>query len=63
MRFLYEPYAEMYRFTQPKEDVIMDRDGRIDLSASRTLQRIHTEQRKQENNNYQPYTGGLEIEH
>ena len=59
MRFLYEPYAEMYKFTQPKEDVIMDKNGRIDLSASRLLQRINTEKRKQENNPYIPYYGGL----
>ena len=59
MRFLYEPYAEMYKFTQPKEDVIMDKNGRIDLSASRLLQRINTEKRKQENNPYIPYCGGL----
>ena len=59
MRFLYEPYAEMYKFTQPKEDVIMDKNGRIDLSASRLFQRINTEKRKQENNPYIPYCGGL----
>ena len=52
MRFLYEPYAEMYKFTQPKEDVVMDKNGRIDLSASRLLMKM---------NKYDPheYKGGL----
>lgn len=59
MRFLYEPFAADYKFTQPKEDVMMDRDGRIDLSASRLLQRINAEERKKNNDSYQPYTGGL----
>lgn len=63
MRFLYEPYAEMYKFIQNKEDVIMDRNGRIDLSASRLLQKLNTEKRKQENNGYIPYTGGLNENH
>lgn len=63
MRFLYEPYAEMYKFIQNKEDVIMDRDGRIDLSASRVLQKLNTEKRKQENDEYIPYTGGLNENH
>lgn len=58
MRFLYEPYANMYKFTQPKEDVIMDRDGRIDLSASRLLQKINKDQRPK-GDPYQPYCGGL----
>ena len=34
-RFLYEPYAADYVFTQKKDDAIYDRNGRIDLSASR----------------------------
>lgn len=42
-RFLYEPFAEDYVFMQPKEDVIMDLNGRIDLSASRLLQKLNTE--------------------
>lgn len=58
-RFLYEPWAEDYVFTQPKEDVIMDKDGKIDLSASRVLQRLNTERRKSENDKYQPYNGTL----
>lgn len=45
-RFLYEPWANDYQFTQDKEDVIMDKDGRIDLSASRLLQKINTDCRK-----------------
>ena len=56
-RFLYEPYAADYVFTQPKEDVIMDKNGRIDLSASRMLQRINTEKRKAAGDIYQPYCG------
>lgn len=56
-RFLYEPWAADYQFIQPKEDVIMDLDGNIDLSASRLLQRLNTERRIQENNSYQPYHG------
>ena len=59
MRFLYEPYVDMYKFTQEKEDVVMDRNGRIDVSASRLLQKINTDRRKQKNDQYQPYTGGL----
>lgn len=58
-RFLYEPWANDYQFIQEKEDVIMDKDGRIDLSASRLLQKINTDCRKRENNIYQPYCGGL----
>lgn len=56
-RFLYEPWAADHQFIQPKEDVVMDPNGNIDLSASRLLQRINTERRIQENNNYQPYHG------
>ena len=57
MRFLYEPYADMYKFVQPKEDIIMDRNGKIDLSASRLLMKINTDARKKANDTYQPYTG------
>lgn len=57
--FMYEPWAKDYVFTQPKEDVIMDKSGRIDLSASRMFQKINTERRKQEGDHYQPYAGGL----
>ena len=56
-RFLYEPWANDYNFIQPKEDVIMDPNGNIDLSASRLLQRINTEKRKLNNDSYQPYSG------
>jgi len=56
-RFLYEPWANNYHFIQPKEDVIIDYDGNIDLSASRLLQKLNTERRIQEENNYQPYHG------
>ena len=56
---LYEPFADMYKFTQPKEDIIMDRNGYIDLSASRLLQKINKDKRDA-NDSYQPYTGGLD---
>lgn len=39
-RFLWEPWADKYRFTQKKEDVVYDKDKIIDLSASRILQRL-----------------------
>lgn len=39
-RFLWEPWADKYRFTQKKEDIIYDKDRKIDLSASRLLQRL-----------------------
>jgi calcineurin-like phosphoesterase family protein len=55
-RFLYEPWADQYQFTGPKEDVVMDRNGNIDLSASRVLQRINKEKRDI-NDPYQPYVG------
>lgn len=58
-RFLYEPWANNYQFTQEKEDVIMDRDGKIDLSASRLLQRLNIEQRLKNGELYRPYVGGL----
>jgi calcineurin-like phosphoesterase family protein len=56
-RFLYEPWANDYQFIQPKEDVIMDPNGVIDLSASRLLQKLNTDRRIQEMNSYQPYHG------
>ena len=56
-RFLYEPWANDYQFTQLKEDVVMDLNGNIDLSASRLLQKLNTERRIQESNSYQPYHG------
>lgn len=73
MRFLYEPYANMYKFIQQKEDVIMNKDGCIDLSASRLLMKLHSDARKKEwedkinapgglyypYTGYDPYTGGL----
>ena len=39
-RFLYEPWADMYQFTQKKEDVIYDKNRNIDLSASRVMMRL-----------------------
>lgn len=39
-RFLWEPWADKYRFTQKKEDIVYDKDKLIDLSASRILQRL-----------------------
>lgn len=56
-RFLYEPWANDYCFIQPKEDVVVDPSGNIDLSASRLLQKLNTERRIQEKNPYQPYHG------
>lgn len=32
--FLKEPFAHLYRFTQPKEDVVYDEKGNIDLNKS-----------------------------
>ena len=55
-RFLYEPWAADYVFIQPKEDVVMDRNGNIDLSASRLLQRFNKEKRDK-NDLYQPFVG------
>ena len=43
-RFLFEPYAADYVFTQPKEDVIYDQNGRIDLSASRV--KMHYDEKR-----------------
>lgn len=57
-RFLYEPYAADYVFTQPKVDVVMDKNGRIDLSASRLYMKIQRE--KDEDTLYRPYVGGLD---
>lgn len=57
-RFLYEPYAADYVFTQPKVDVVMDKDGRIDLSASRLYMKL--QQEKDKDDLYRPYVGGLD---
>lgn len=56
-RFLYEPWANDHQFIQPKEDVIMDYDGKIDLSASRLLQKLNTDRRILEGLGYTPYHG------
>ena len=56
-RFLYEHWAADYQFIQSKEDVVMDPNRNIDLSASRPPQKLNTERRIQENNSYQPYHG------
>ena len=37
-RFLWEPWAKDYVFSKDKKDIIKDKNGRIDLSASRYLQ-------------------------
>ena len=42
-RFLWEPWADKYRFTQKKEDVVYDKNGNIDLAASRVMQRLNQE--------------------
>lgn len=46
-RFLYEPWAEKYLFTKDKRDVIKDKDGRIDLSASRLLHYLNAKERRE----------------
>ena len=40
-RFLWEPFAHMMKFTQEKADVVKDKNGRIDLAASRVLQKLN----------------------
>ena len=44
-RFLWEPWADKYQFTQKKKDVVYDKDGNIDLAASRVIQRLVQEGR------------------
>ena len=44
-RFLWEPFADKMRFLQPREDVIMDKDGIIDLAASRVMQKLNKEKK------------------
>lgn len=39
-KWLQEPYSDKYKFTQKKEEAIYDSDGRIDLSATRMLQKM-----------------------
>lgn len=41
IRFLWEWFAPYYKFTQKKEDVIYDKNGNIDLAASRVMQRLN----------------------
>lgn len=41
MRFLWEPFAHMMKFICPREDVVMDKNGLIDLAASRVLQKLN----------------------
>lgn len=41
IRFLWEWFAPYYRFTKKKEDCIYDKDGNIDLAASRVMQRLN----------------------
>ncbi len=40
-KFLYEPWAADYKLTQPHDDVIVDANHRIDLSASRLNYNLH----------------------
>lgn len=51
-RFMYEPFASWYQFIQPKEDIVMDPNGVIDLSASRLFQKLNIDHRIQEKNSY-----------
>lgn len=39
-RFLWEPFAHMMKFLQKRSEVVMDKNGRIDLAASRVLQKL-----------------------
>ena len=57
--FLWEPWAADYQFVQEKEDAVFNRDGVIDLPTSKMIQYLKAQQRKQENNFYQPYHGGF----
>ena len=41
IRFLWEWFAPYYKFTQKKEDCIYNKDGNIDLAASRVIQRLN----------------------
>lgn len=45
IRFLWEWFAPYYKFTQKKEDIVYDKDGNIDLAASRVIQRLIQEGR------------------
>lgn len=60
-RFLYEPWCKdgLYKITQKRDDLIVDKDGVVDVSASRVLQRLDTIKRAEEKNPYQPYNGTL----
>lgn len=44
-RFLWEPWADMYKFDKYKTDVVKDKCGNIDLAASRVLQYIQRQER------------------
>lgn len=39
-KFLYEPWADLYKFIQDKPDCIYNQEGIIDLSASRAYQKM-----------------------
>ena len=45
-RFLWEPFAHLMKFLGERTDVVMNRDGLIDLSASRMLQKLNKEKEK-----------------
>lgn len=47
-RFLWEPWADKYQFTQKKENIVYDKDRNIDLAASRVIQRLVQEGRIKE---------------
>lgn len=57
-RFLFEDWADKYIFTQPKDDVVTDMQGKIDLSASRLLFKLNHSHVDPETG-YAPYTGGI----
>ena len=51
-RFLYEPWADRYEFKTKKDDVICDKAGRIDLSASRLLHYLNAKERRDTGHEY-----------
>lgn len=40
-RFMWEPFADMMKFSENREDIVMNKDGKIDLAASRALQKLN----------------------
>lgn len=40
-KFLWEPFADLMKFKNNRDDIVMDKEGRIDLAATRALQKIN----------------------